>query len=700
MGAISLIRDYFLVALFLSTCYVAFAPLFFTRDARARVAIVFAAMCLGAMFSGLCYVFSIIVGLGGVWLSVTVVAVLAVVNLIKYQKKLIPQLDIRSLEETTCYFLLFGMYAGLTFVTSIKMGFGEYPMVFFNMDIPLRLAQARQLVDTEVYPPESLMISGLFHAYHYGAPATVAFVSKLTGIPVHKSMFWVVTPLCLMGSFAVFSLVIRYLVLTKGKALVGMVFVLPMTFIGMYLNNVISGQITLNEFFGMVFGPLTGEKYDPESFGRGVSDISGTAGLFLLAMSVYAVIEADQKKVVIWAVLISTLVVLFKMDLVPVVFGFLGMALAHALFSRHRKLRSMFSIALTGVCCFSVPIGFLIVSGYFSTDTEMGSLSFRTPDEIMSGVGMYHFRDILFVSGLCIAAFGFAKIDRNQNENSPALRIVQVIVPVMFFGWLTMSSVDIPKVGVQFGNALWIGIPLVCISLLGIQARKLEYLKNLMLAPFLAVALIGQLAKLHHASVAVVLPDYVNEYSDNRLLGDALSRIPIERREVSPETYEEYVKKYSDLATAFQQNSRGLRLSEWGERHYRLHGQMAGRSLGEKTLLVTNDFRYLKWWNSQPVIPALFGHPAYGVHLRHFPGPDGVNRKGERRILEQLSRLSRSFSIENPTFAAVTHKRAKEASWTHFLLRKDLDDGLPPVNSAEVPLELLYENERYAVFRF
>ena len=91
---------------------------------------------------------------------------------------------------------------------------------------------------------------------------------------------------------------------------------------------------------------------------------------------------------------------------------------------------------------------------------------------------------------------------------------------------------------------------------------------------------------------------------------------------------------------------------------------------------------------------------AYGVHLRHFPGPRGFNREGERRITAQLTYLSREFSDSNPDFVATTKRIAKKRNWTHFLLRKDLYDGFPPVDANSVPLRKLYENDRYAVFEF
>ena len=46
-------------------------------------------------------------------------------------------------------------------------------------------------------------MSGTHHAYHYGAPASVAALKSLTNFPMHKAMFWAFCPLMVLGIFAV-----------------------------------------------------------------------------------------------------------------------------------------------------------------------------------------------------------------------------------------------------------------------------------------------------------------------------------------------------------------------------------------------------------------------------------------------------------------------------------------------------------------
>ncbi|MEK9943032.1 MAG: hypothetical protein VW771_11225, partial [Gammaproteobacteria bacterium] len=277
------------------------------------------------------------------------------------------------------------------------------------------------------------------------------------------------------------------------------------------------------------------------------------------------------------------------------------------------------------------------------------------------------------------------------------------------------------------------------------------------------IGLQGQIMKTYHAVVAIVLPEQVNEYADNRLIGDALRHIPVTAEDWA---YSRYVLSYPDLEKAYQATGFALTRSAWGKRHYdaagrkegrRLdlttcdhyrdhetshyaayvdryadllaaysaattnsskesfgewhytnHGKSEGRALppngakscGPRPMVVTNDFHYGTWPDSQPQIPGIFGHLAYGVHLRHFPGPDGFNIEGARRIDIQRALFSREFSLENPAHVTETVSGARQNGWSHLLLRKDLDDGLPPVDASMIPLKKLFENQRYAVFEF
>ena len=232
--------------------------------------------------------------------------------------------------------------------------------------------------------------------------------------------------------------------------------------------------------------------------------------------------------------------------------------------------------------------------------------------------------------------------------------------------------------------------------------RFIQLPKYIILAPIILAAVIGHWNKLHHMSVAIVLPEYVDEYADNKLLGDVLSYVPtkLSNDPIGSYSYRKYVLRHPDLLSAYEINSDGMSIEEWGKQHYDNFGKNEGRVLNPPVLLVTNNFSYVKWPDSKPQIPALFGHHAYGVNLRHFVGPRGYNLHGARHINHQLNRLSRSFKKYNPEFSKETIRQAAISQWTHFILKKDIDDGLPALDADDIPLKKLHEHGRYAIFEF
>jgi hypothetical protein len=117
-------------------------------------------------------------------------------------------------------------------------------------------------------------------------------------------------------------------------------------------------------------------------------------------------------------------------------------------------------------------------------------------------------------------------------------------------------------------------------------------------------------------------------------------------------------------------------------------------------VVVTNDFRYLKFPDSQIALPAMFGHQTYSSHQRLFPGPNGYNVEAARRIWLQEDELSRKFSKSNLEHSLRVKKLAYDLGWTHFLLKKDPNPDWDPIDATSIPLKMLVENSEYAVFEF
>jgi hypothetical protein len=104
----------------------------------------------------------------------------------------------------------------------------------------------------------------------------------------------------------------------------------------------------------------------------------------------------------------------------------------------------------------------------------------------------------------------------------------------------------------------------------------------------------------------------------------------------------------------------------------------------EGSVIVTNDLRYpaqnFSRDHRQMQIPALFGHQAFAVNYAYEPVAD------DRRALQQL--------LQRPEWNDAILEAARAHRWTHFVVRKDY------VHPAPVPLEQVFENQFYAVFRF
>ena len=99
--------------------------------------------------------------------------------------------------------------------------------------------------------------------------------------------------------------------------------------------------------------------------------------------------------------------------------------------------------------------------------------------------------------------------------------------------------------------------------------------------------------------------------------------------------------------------------------------------------IVTNDLRYpaqnFTRDYRQMQIPALFGHQAFAVNYAH----EAVE---ERRGLQEL--------LQQPAWTDAIAEAARTHRWTHLVIRKDY------VHPAPVPLERIFDNQYYAVFRF
>jgi len=124
------------------------------------------------------------------------------------------------------------------------------------------------------------------------------------------------------------------------------------------------------------------------------------------------------------------------------------------------------------------------------------------------------------------------------------------------------------------------------------------------------------------------------------------------------------------------------------------HEYVDNRALGEAllavpvdgTVIVTNDLRYpaeaFSRDDRQMQIPALLGHQAFAVNYVY----EVYDFSSDRRALQAL--------LQAPDWSPQIEAAARAHGWTHLLVHKDYPHPEP------VPLERVFENETYAVYRF
>jgi len=706
------LSKFIVLVVFLVICYLIAAPLFLNRYHRLDLLQVIVSCALGSMIAALVFVLGLVLGITNHIVVLSVLFGVATYNVSRLRLRIIPKLNDFSRINGLLYWITIVPFCGAVLVAQFKMGYGEFPHTFFGLDTPLKLADAHQLTISGEYPPRSLMIEGWMPAYHYGAQSIVALIARVSRLPVHLIMFSVVAPLLILACHSVCLQILQKSFGSSRKALIGFVLFLPLFLLGPYLWDIVTSDVTIRKYFSLFFGSHTVTTYDSAAFGSGIWDVSVLAGIFLLLLASEVNQISDPKRVFGFALVIAPVAVLMKLDTTPAIYCLLATAVV---FLRAKLSIKLIVSVLLGIV--SLGVLTLFIFGYFDNESHAGMIQVRPLEEIHSrfdwrwnagradlahfylllilvALGMFcflccekgssKFEVILrlvgwgaFLGAMCSVVFiglyphvaqkyGFALFVgipmlvlvfsgvlrflylSNLGQAEIPLRLLIAGFGVAITSITIIAVVEIPGVGSQFFLASWICLPLIGVALLGNISKNLRLTRIVVLCPILAVAVLAQWGKVEHLVIALKMPEKIEEFTgSNELLARALISIPI----------------------------RG-------------------------TIVVTNDFRFGGWPDTNRAIPALFGHQAYGVDLRHLPSKAGYNVEGGNRIDLQRVRLSRNFSVFNEDHSRETKLIATKRGWTHYLMRKDLDDNLPSIDSKTIPLDKVYENERYAVFEF
>lgn len=658
---------------------------------------------LGCLVLGAGWVFALAFDVSPEGVSFLIIAV-GVFNAITKRRHLLRfnAPDIK-LSEIPFVFLAFFCFGGLTLIASIRMGLGsEYSSVFFNMDSPLRLAHAHSILNSESYPPESIYVSGTYHAYHYGAPASVAALKFLTKLQMHKAMFWAFCPLMVAGIFAAIYKAVTTLVEDRMWRVGSLFLFAPFVMLWSGTFELIGDPgATLKTMTASLFDILV---YNPATYGNGVWDASVLAGVFLLILSIQiSSVEPIGRSA--WQIfLLLILVVLNKMDMAVVVYVMLFLALwfKYPSYSITRKA----ALSLVAIC---LPLLLFSIFDYGGGKSEMKMAEVRTWIEVVEKLPLaefwkqYYLADVFVVAAIT-AVLGTFWIFRDRNS---AYRVTfgLMLSCAMFMTYVVPHIIHVPKTGGQFLLAIWIGAPFALVALIGVKRFPESMVFKLLTVPFLIFAAFVQLNKLHHGLIAITNPQLVEEYAEVEKLGEALSHIPVHFKEQieRDRAYIRYVKFYPDLNQAYLKQKGILSRAEWGRRHYERFGKKnKSRRIPEmnRSLVVTNDFNFVRFHDSQIALPAMLGHQTYGTHQRLFPGPDGYNVEASRRIQRQQSLLSVDSLIESGDQNSKILRVAYQLGWTHLILKKNWNREDSKTLAGRLPLQMIFENEKYAVYTF
>ena len=611
------------VTLYLIACYIAFAPLFVDNQGSVKFDSLSIAIAFGILISGLLYVLSADIGLAGELIVPIVLLGLAVFNLLKYKHKIIPRIAVSNYLSLAVLSTLFIAYGGTVLVGSVMMGIGDYPQVFFNVDSPLRLTHAHGIFRLTEYPPESLTTKGVFRAYHYGGPAAVATIAAITGLAVHKSMFFVALPILLIGSFSAICLLSRSVLQNSGYRYLSIMLFLPFVRFGeelyhrlIYSTQIYGVRVTLRR---LVYEFVPFWNYNAEHFSEGIWDVSTTAGVFLLTLTAGLLVKRQLRQALIIAPVVVLLTFFTKIALIPAVSVLAGIKLLAS--SRAYRPGQIFWYILG-----SGGMIVLILNLFGTFDAVGNSVTARPIKDIMQLFAWQYLVDLYALTGgsalFFLLLYRFPA--RRQKTNGILLAVggsvfvyACVVVFIVIDVW---SAVSIVK-------ATWIGIPLICMALMTVAggSRYHKFVVNVVIAPICFIALIGQWHKIQQLAVTIIRPDMGHEYVLNHELAQALSTIPNE-----------------------------------------------GRTLSSKSVIVTNNFQYSRiHQDHQYQITSLFGHQAYATD-KFFIGQDATLKAlAAQRVDLQQAQLSSLFNRSRPEFSANVISLAKQEGWTHYLFKKD-----------------------------
>jgi hypothetical protein len=520
-------------------------------------------------------------------------------------------------------------------ISAMRMAQGDFPPVFFHVDVPYFLEKVHALVQTETFPPESLGVLDGRRAYHFGIHGLAALVSRGSGIAPHHAVFLLVVPLLAVGIVAAAVVLARAV-----SPAVPFVISMPLLLISVpslwydYWASVWPRLQLVRE--SGTLDPLNVLIANWEMWGV-TSNIQNLAGHFLVLASVGAIANAPLAGWRLPAFLIGSAVV-FKS---PVAVGLVaGISLLQAF--RAAMARSLGPLKpLVGTAAvFGLVYGAFWILPPVPAELKTELVPFYQLGYVIGHGGVSWF--LYDVAWLLLPALVILPARLASGEGRSVPYLLLAVAPFIVVNLL--QSVDLRK---DFGigsmneddwRQIMLPVPLLLhafvLSVIGPRWSRLGAgRRSPVLLAVLLVALPPLYVGVRYARVLALEPESGHEFADNREIAPALAIVP-----------------------------------------------------REGTIVVTNDLRYpadgFRRENRQMQIPSLFGHQAFAVNYVY----EAYAFSAERLELQKL--------LEAEQWTDAIAQAARANRWTHLLIRKDYP------HPAAIPLERVFENESYSVYRF
>jgi hypothetical protein len=602
--------------------YLAVAPLFLDKQHRIYWDNVFVTIVFGVILMGALYVFLEIIGIPSKFGVLFVLILASALNLAKYRALLVPAVIKENYYRVVLLGVVFVLFGGGVLVGSVMMGFGDYPSVFFNIDTPLRLTHAHEIFKLSEYPPEALTTRGIYRPYHYGSVAAVAVLSDVTGLPLHKAMFWVVLPLLLVGSFCGIVLLCRTVIVNWNSRILAILIVLPFVHYGYEAYSIF--VLGIQEHSWLEFLRSAGNEFrwmyefEPERFSKGLWDVSAVGGMYLLLISAVISVTGHGWRIVVLGALLVFAAFFVKAAVVPAVSVFV----AAGVLSRWSEIgtKRLILLCMASFCCV------LFLLEMFGASTAVSaSVTLNSLDEILGSLEWNQNNEnslveVAFVSLLVGSFMVYSKLSDCENDRSTKhFTLCFASLVAVWVCFLLVTVFDIQD-GSQIFRRTWIGGQVVLIAILA-KVKEHSWIRNTIFAvimfPIIFIAASGHWHKFQHLVNLITTPRFGHEYSENSLLADALSKIPV-----------------------------------------------------EGTVIATNDLKYLWLENHHPRISALFGHQAYALDSSWLSQDPELKNVAIGRIEQQKEAVQLFDSYFQKSLQSFLDL-AKSSGWTHYLFLKE-----------------------------